>query len=807
MAYQRKKRSQEQIQKSPAPTAHNSLFATPALDMDDTENSLSDGLAKDSPTLEERRKMASRSSFDFGSIPLFPKGATEISGPPRSPLVQAKLTVGPVGDAYEQEADRVAAQVVETINRPEAKSPVQRRIGAPAEGDDALQRKPVVNIQRMCHDCEEDLQKQPDMPRVGEAGGAVSPDLEAQIQSAKGGGHALAPGLQQRMGEAMGADFSTVKVHADSQADRLNQSIQAKAFTTGSDIFFRQGAYKPDSKGGQGLIAHELTHVVQQNGGSVQRTHQIPTREGQDGNAKTSIPFVRPGKHNEQGERTADGRESSEEVRDESKTGELIIKGNAGDNAIIQRKGNVALMTQVKKIEGVAEWNRKINMPKIFGGNPTLKQLFDAMKSYDATETENPSEHLTAVEDMLRLMEKYVKETSKKLAQTGREMRPNDVLENRRQTWLNAILEGERERNAYQVQYESNPSVRRTDAPYNRMTEKGMLWNLDEFEHNTANIEETGKAYFKRLSERNMAAMNKERGNTERGEWYNEFVTAAKKALNAAVLNHYTTAEKAQAMLASGGMKSKMKLEEENPKAAHNTNTLLYDEYVLGNSGFLFFFIESQNAPMRETRFAKEEGKETTPARISIPLNESGLTDHGWVMLTDFAQREFPIINTTAENEGYEAYLATRDEQHQEQYTTPVRKFEAGVGTLEEGHVEEMGRIEESDKRQAYSLAIPQAMGDPESKMHYMRPQQEGPAISVEERLLNNVLFGPDIIDGLATRAALEVARIKTVNQRLGDEMSQKRDDELIQLILRKFFRPQAMLPTSMEINPAWVKT
>ena len=287
MAYQRKKRSQEQIQKSPAPTAHNSLFATPALDMDDTENSLSDGLAKDSPTLEERRKMASRSSFDFGSIPLFPKGATEISGPPRSPLVQAKLTVGPVGDAYEQEADRVAAQVVETINRPEAKSPVQRRIGAPAEGDDALQRKPVVNIQRMCHDCEEDLQKKPDMPRVGEAGGAVSPDLEAQIQSAKGGGQALAPDLQQSMGEAMRADFSTVKVHADSQADRLNQSIQAKAFTTGSDIFFRQGAYDPDSQRGQGLIAHELTHVVQQKGGAVRRS-SVRQRRGEQ------IPTIKP---------------------------------------------------------------------------------------------------------------------------------------------------------------------------------------------------------------------------------------------------------------------------------------------------------------------------------------------------------------------------------------------------------------------------------------------------------------------------------------------------------------------------------
>jgi hypothetical protein len=72
------------------------------------------------------------------------------------------------------------------------------------------------------------------------------------------------------MGQAMGADFSGVKVHTDSQSDQLNKSIQAKAFTTGQDVFFRQGAYEPSSRGGQELIAHELTHVVQQ-GASVQR--------------------------------------------------------------------------------------------------------------------------------------------------------------------------------------------------------------------------------------------------------------------------------------------------------------------------------------------------------------------------------------------------------------------------------------------------------------------------------------------------------------------------------------------------------
>ena len=60
-----------------------------------------------------------------------------------------------------------------------------------------------------------------------------------------------------------------MRVHTGPRADSLNHTLQAKAFTTGQDIFFRQGAYNPASSGGQELLAHELTHVVQQNGDRV----------------------------------------------------------------------------------------------------------------------------------------------------------------------------------------------------------------------------------------------------------------------------------------------------------------------------------------------------------------------------------------------------------------------------------------------------------------------------------------------------------------------------------------------------------
>jgi len=171
--------------------------------------------------------------------------------PTTTSVIQPKLTIGEPGDKYEQEADRVAAEVVQRINTPESVSPKQQetvqRVDIPDE--DELMMKPLVHRK-------EEID-----------GGDASTELESSINSAKGGGQSLDANLQRSIGEAMGADFSRVRVHTDTRADALNKSIQAKAFTTGQDIFFRQGAYQPGNSGGQELIAHELTHVVQQSGG------------------------------------------------------------------------------------------------------------------------------------------------------------------------------------------------------------------------------------------------------------------------------------------------------------------------------------------------------------------------------------------------------------------------------------------------------------------------------------------------------------------------------------------------------------
>jgi Domain of unknown function (DUF4157) len=94
--------------------------------------------------------------------------------------------------------------------------------------------------------------------------GTVHPDIQATIARARGGGVTLDSDLRNRFAPQLGDPLSDVRVHVDARADDLAGSVSARAFTTGSDMFFARGEYRPGSSDGDRLIAHELTHVVQQ---------------------------------------------------------------------------------------------------------------------------------------------------------------------------------------------------------------------------------------------------------------------------------------------------------------------------------------------------------------------------------------------------------------------------------------------------------------------------------------------------------------------------------------------------------------
>jgi hypothetical protein len=136
-----------------------------------------------------------------------------------------------------------------------------------APEDDEIQAKHDVSVQREGAPEDDEVQAQHDLAQreedaeqVGIEGGDVGPDTAQRISSARGGGSALDAGTQASMESGFGTSFADVRVHQDSQSDVLNRRLTSHAFTTGNDIFLRSDASPSDNH----LIAHELTHVVQQ---------------------------------------------------------------------------------------------------------------------------------------------------------------------------------------------------------------------------------------------------------------------------------------------------------------------------------------------------------------------------------------------------------------------------------------------------------------------------------------------------------------------------------------------------------------
>jgi hypothetical protein len=177
-----------------------------------------------------------------------PKGTLALAD--REPVIQRKLTVGAANDPLEAEADRIAAQVLARLSAPP-------EIEADAGG----------RVQRVA-----DTSVVSAAPGHGLAGGDVEPDVARRVQRSAGGGSPIGAAVRADMERGFGADFAGVRIHADAESDELNRALNARAFTAGSDIYFGAGQYRPDTAGGQELLAHELTHTLQQGSSRVQRS-------------------------------------------------------------------------------------------------------------------------------------------------------------------------------------------------------------------------------------------------------------------------------------------------------------------------------------------------------------------------------------------------------------------------------------------------------------------------------------------------------------------------------------------------------
>jgi len=202
-------------------------------------------------------------------------------------MLQAKLKVGQPNDQYEQEADRVAEQVT---NMPEpvggngkavssASGVAQRDLaegqGPQEEKDKKIQRQEEgedEKIQRQEDEEDKKIQRkeEEEEPVQTKAAGQqtpnLSPKVESNIHAMKGAGQALPEASRAELEPRFGYDFSHVRVHTDTPASETAHALKARAFTVGHDIAFNSGEYAPESTTGKKLLAHELTHVIQQDG-------------------------------------------------------------------------------------------------------------------------------------------------------------------------------------------------------------------------------------------------------------------------------------------------------------------------------------------------------------------------------------------------------------------------------------------------------------------------------------------------------------------------------------------------------------
>ena len=170
-------------------------------------------------------------------------------------VIRARLAVSQPSDPHEVEAERFAADFVSSTHgrSGHVSQPAPGALARSADGDGLA---------------------------TDTAGGLSTTDDAARaINAAGGGGSSLPDGVRSNFEGFFGADLSGVRVHADGQADNLCRSIEAQAFTKGNDVYFASGQYAPGTAGGDHLLAHELTHVVQQGAPAISRVWSFDPRK------------------------------------------------------------------------------------------------------------------------------------------------------------------------------------------------------------------------------------------------------------------------------------------------------------------------------------------------------------------------------------------------------------------------------------------------------------------------------------------------------------------------------------------------
>ncbi|HSZ60715.1 MAG TPA: DUF4157 domain-containing protein [Terriglobales bacterium] len=196
-----------------------------------------------------------------------------------APIIQTKLTINQPGDRYEQEADRVAEQV---MRMPE--SAAVPNIRASAKDEVGMQRKCACGGSGGDCSCKGKKEKEEGLLHRKEQGASPKAAAPAIVHEVlRSPGHRLDTATRAFFEPRLGYDLSQVRIHSDSRAAESARSVNALAYTVGSNIVFAVDRYTPQSAAGQRLLAHELTHVLQQSnylGSPLKKDTEIVSADG-----------------------------------------------------------------------------------------------------------------------------------------------------------------------------------------------------------------------------------------------------------------------------------------------------------------------------------------------------------------------------------------------------------------------------------------------------------------------------------------------------------------------------------------------
>ncbi|MFD9395978.1 DUF4157 domain-containing protein [Streptomyces sp. NPDC060000] len=594
--------------------------------------------------------------------------------------------------------------------------------------------------------------------------GPASVQRSAVHQVLRSPGRPLDPTLRSEMeGRFGGDDFSAVRVHTDAVAQRSATEIGAKAYTSGSHVVW-DGQDKH-------TLAHELDHFRQQSRG--------PVPGSDDGSG------LRMSDPSDWAERQAE--ETARRVMSGAAPVQRAVGASDGSTApaghTVQRKGHEELKGQIASSEPTPRTLASYFTKKPAPENPVTAPVTRAVAAYDSSTVRDPHTCMEQLNEIL--MDAMTRTEGAKDA---------DVA------YLNEVIRVVRTEMAVLGAQVARDSQLPPGAglPYKDMTDQGTLWKDAEFAQGTVNFGMEGFSYVREMSELNRHDLGQEIGGRGEDAWVGDVRSKLENQLRASVVAHYTAKARAEAMMgADKSLKSKTALDRENPSDRHNTMNV--DELVLANHGFVFFYIEHAGKSGRKSRFgAGKEGEGAGQARIELGIKESGLLSQGWIMLSDFIQRDYPKLMAHPDRPAETVHGKSGAGS---EGLANVREFQQGQPSDDEmmDSVTAFGHIQDAEQRQAHAFARRSAYSDKGNQMVY------GPEkiIKRPELLHKNILAGSDIIPGLVERAVVEIMRFEESNPRLANRLKAMSGADLMDYLFRDLLRPQAMIPDSVDLSAA----